>query len=222
MFDVNRLLSNRDYVIYSVIIAIAIALILYFGIPWSGTPAPLHYSGTSANITVAKALALSSSAANSSSISIIPGSNKIIFSSKNVSVVILNINAPEAVAITNSNATRYHGDVLAIYGLIYPTIIMPDNATLNVTFINLAVDGNCGVFVNYLNPAFNFEATPSSLYNSSTFKTPLLQKFNAPLGIAQAAYAPDTPLGHFNTFWYMSSCSSNVTYGNAYNGALYR
>lgn len=220
MPDIVSLTSNRSLAIYAIIAAIVIAALAVTGIQWSGRQ--LTYTGYVGNMTVARALALSAISANSPYVSVIPQSNRIVFSSTNANVVVLNIDVSEAVAIANLNKTRYRnqGDVLVIDGLVYPTIILPDNSTLNVTFVNLDDDENCGIFISYRDPALEFGSTPAGLYTSSTFKTPLLGQFNAPQGIAQAAFSPTTNLTDFDTLWYLNSCSDNVTYGTIYNAAL--
>lgn len=221
MAGINTLMTNRGLAAAALAAAIIIAALLVFGIQWNHPN--LKYNGYIGNITVAKAIPLSAMLANSPNVVVDTLANRITFKSSNASVVVLNIDVSEAVAIANLNKTKYlsQHDVLVIGGLVYPTIILPDNSTLNITFVNLDQDENCGIFVNYANPALQAAATPTSLYASSTFKTPLIEGFNAPQGVAQAAFAPGTRFGNFTTLWYLNSCAANVTYGTLHNGAFY-
>ncbi|MGI0133866.1 MAG: hypothetical protein ACREBW_02765 [Candidatus Micrarchaeaceae archaeon] len=208
--------------ICAAIAAIAIWLLLAFGVPWYGGQT-LVYSGSVSNITVSQAIAISAMTSNSPYVNVSPKSNRISFTSRNASVVVLNIDVSEAAGLAYLNTSRYQGagDVLVVDGLVYPTILMPDNSTLNVTFVNLDIDENCGLFVSYTNPALEPGYTPTGLYAQSTFKTPLLNGFDAPSGIAQAAFSPNTQMGHFTTLWYLGSCSNNMTYGTLYNAAFH-
>ncbi|MDE1811070.1 MAG: hypothetical protein KGH66_03450 [Candidatus Micrarchaeota archaeon] len=221
MLDINVLESNRSMAIYAIVAAIVIALLVVFGVQWQAKQ--LVYSGSIGNITVSNAIALSATASNSPYVSISPKNNRIAFLSRNASVVVLNIDVSEAAALAYFNTTKYQGagDVLVIDGLVYPTLVVPDNATLNVTFVNLDIDEDCGLFVSYTNPALALGASSAGLYAASTFKTPLIDALDSPNGVAEAAFSPNTQMGHFNTLWYLSSCSKNMTYGTLYNGAFY-
>ena len=60
--------------------------------------------------------------------------NSIVFTSHQIYLVVLTMGQKRAENLTGMNAS---GNVFVIYGLVNPTLIMPSNAQIHVTVINL-------------------------------------------------------------------------------------
>ncbi len=70
-----------------------------------------------------------------------PGNNTIVFTSKDVNLLVVAMMGDDAEKMFNATSPPYvHGDVFVIYGLINPTLVIPAGAVVHVTFINLDDD----------------------------------------------------------------------------------
>jgi len=89
------------------------------------------------------------------------GNDTIVFHSSNVTLVVAAMMGGDAENMTGSPLPSYSkGDVFVIYGLINPTIVVPEGAVIHVIFINLDDDMYHNFVVTAAPPPYPYYSMP--------------------------------------------------------------
>lgn len=97
--------------------------------------------------------------------SITPANNTIIFGSKDVKLVVLATDLKGASNLTNNVPPSYATDnVFVIYGLVNPTLEVPQGTTLQVVFVNLDTDMYHNFVMSSLGPPYPYMAMQGMMY----------------------------------------------------------
>lgn len=172
--------------------------------------------GTISTMTINALLAASINTTQTQLVHLIPESRSVIYNTKDIDndidVIAFNINATTATRLFNIN-TNNIGDMIVISGMVYPKITIPNNVTMDLTFVNLDTSKKCGVFITTIDPAFQQQSNPAVLYSlEAAFRGPLMGSY-APVTSEAYAYEANVSLGVFGSDYYMTSCGQNATYG---------
>ena len=90
-----------------------------------------------------------------------PGNNTIVFTSKNIDLLVVAMMGDDAEKMFDSTPPPYaHGDVFIIYGLINPTLVIPAGATVHVTFVNLDDDMYHNFAITTVPPPYPYNVMP--------------------------------------------------------------
>ncbi|WP_148678296.1 plastocyanin/azurin family copper-binding protein [Vulcanisaeta distributa] len=90
-----------------------------------------------------------------------PNNNTIVFTSKNINLLVVAMMGDDAVRMFNATPPPYvHGDVFVIYGLINPTLVMPAGAVVHVIFVNLDDDMYHNFVVTTVPPPYPYYVMP--------------------------------------------------------------
>ena len=92
---------------------------------------------------------------------VFPGNDTIVFTSKDIDLVILSMGHKRAENLTNYTPPPYahaQDNVFVIYGLVNPTIIVPKGAVVHVTLINLDAGDYHNVAITPVPPPYPYYA----------------------------------------------------------------
>ena len=130
--------------------------------------------------------------------------NTLVFSSSNVTLVVLAMGVQRAVNLTHRQPPEYDsnssGNAFVIYGLINPTLIMPKDAIVHVEFINLDSSEYHNVIMTATGPPYQY--MPMSVMYGIVSMMPIIPHANYPDGSA-SEYNYTATFGNSGTYWYI-------------------
>nr|WP_069808070.1 plastocyanin/azurin family copper-binding protein [Vulcanisaeta thermophila] len=92
---------------------------------------------------------------------VIRGNDTIVFTSNDITLVVLAMMGDDAVKMTGMSPPPYaHGDVFVIYGLINPTLVIPPGSVVHVIFINLDDDMYHNFVITTVPPPYPYNVMP--------------------------------------------------------------
>jgi rusticyanin len=150
--------------------------------------------------------------------------NTVSFNSQNVSVFALAIMPGKAVNLTRMQPPSYSkGDVFVIYGLVNPTLVMPDGATVHFTVVNLDEDVYHNLVVSSIAPPYPYvvmQGMMSSFWSSWTGTTSFpevhMAPFLPPADYAQGSapeYSYTLRLSQPGNLWYLCTYPGHAEAG---------
>ena len=198
------------------VVAVALIGVSLFALKPQSPAQQYHQSGTVGTMALNALLSVSVNTTQSQLVHVIPESRSVIYNVKDldgdIDIVAFNANATAAKNLFGISTNRT-GDIIVISRMAYPRIEMPNNATVDLIFVNLDSSKRCGFFITTINPSLQQQSNPSILYSlEAAFRGPLLGSF-APVTMEAYTYEANVSLGFFGSDYYMTSCGQNDTYG---------
>jgi rusticyanin len=133
-----------------------------------------------------------------------PDNNTVLFTSSNITLVILAMGAQRAINLTRAQPPLYDsnssGNAFVIYGLIDPTLIIPRDAIVHVEFINLDSSEYHNVIMTATGPPYQY--MPMSAMNGIVSMMPIIPHANYSGGSA-SEYNYTTAFANTGTYWYI-------------------
>ncbi|ABW02307.1 plastocyanin/azurin family copper-binding protein [Caldivirga maquilingensis] len=128
-----------------------------------GINAPGYVNPTTgyASFTIPISKAVNLSMSTPSYVHVYRSNNTIVFTSSDITLVALAMMGDDAVNMTGMPLPGYaHGDVFVIYGLINPTLVIPQGAVVHVIVINLDDDMYHNLIVTAVPPPYPYNVMP--------------------------------------------------------------
>ncbi len=143
---------------------------------------------------------------------VIPSNNTIIFhGSQSLGLVALAIMPDKAINLTGKRPPSYStGDVFIIYGLINPTLVMPADASVQFTVVNLDDDMYHNLVVSSISPPYPYMAMQGMM--SSYDWMPFLPAADYSQGTAHE-YSYSLTLSSPATLWYLCTYPGHAQMG---------
>lgn len=207
--------------ILMIILAVAIASSLVFYVGFQNyilSQNPEGYNGIT-TVKIAKAETELNPPPNAY---VCPKNNSIIFTSSNVNLIVLTMGHIRAENLTGRTPPAYaQHNVFVIYGLINPTLIIPEGAIIHVTVINLDA-GDCHNFViTTISPPYSYNVMMGGnmmnnmMMNKNRYfisMMPLLPHANYSAGEAYE-YSYTTSISSPGTYWYVCTYPGHAEMG---------
>ncbi len=130
--------------------------------------------------------------------------NTLLFSSGNITLVILAMGVQRAINLTHELPPPYDsnssGNAFVIYGLINPTLIVPKGAIIHVEFINLDSGEYHNVIMTATGPPYQY--MPMSAMNGIVSMMPIIPPADYSGGYA-TEYNYTTAFDNSGAYWYL-------------------
>ncbi|MBI3115819.1 MAG: hypothetical protein HYZ12_00615 [Thaumarchaeota archaeon] len=187
-----------------VIVIVFVALVFYMSIPSSVTYQAGKSFSTPEDVAVEMTHALTSAG------TIMPSNNTIFFHSKEVKIVVLatmRMALPEF-NISMSSVPSYVGEkapVFIVYGLVEPTISVPNGAKINLTIINADDDMAHNFVIAKSGPPFSTSFSSDYFETNMEFLQPATEQ-----GMNGYWYTFTLPSG---SYWYLCEVPGHASQG---------
>lgn len=133
-----------------------------------------------------------------------PSNNTVLFTSSNITLVVLAMGVQRAINLTHEQPPAYDsnssGNAFVIDGLINPTLIITKGAIVHIEFINLDSSEYHNVIMTATGPPYQY--MPMSAMNGIVSMMPFVQNANYQQGQAYE-YSYNASFNSAGTFWYL-------------------
>ena len=133
-----------------------------------------------------------------------PSNNTVLFTSSNITLVVLAMGVQRAINLTHEQPPAYDsnssGNAFVIDGLVNPTLVITKGAIVHVEFINLDSSEYHNVIMTATGPPYQY--MPMSAMNGIVSMMPIIQHANYSSGSA-AEYNYTAVFDNTGTYWYL-------------------
>jgi len=197
---------TKTIAIAVVVIAI-LAIVVFVAVPSFFVSSILRSQGANSTISFNQSIAELKNTTQTVLVHVLAQKNTVLFNIPQVNLVVLAADGQLASQITGANVDPSLGpDYLMVSGLPYPNLVISDNATLDLKFINLLGGEACSLYITTINPSTEANTgIQLSQQLGAVLVTPTIPAANLTSRMAHE-YSSKVPVVS-GDLWYTSSCT---------------